>query len=130
MSTALLLALQPPEAVYVNHKLSVLTAQGQMWWFHCMLPVGVHAADDRRALRRRLGEFAHLGTATPVELGHTCGLSARSVYRARKLWAEQGERGFYTPRQSRPRAAVSDTVGPQRGRAGAGHGPQFGGSGS
>ena len=53
----------------MNEELSVLTAQGQMSWFHCMLPVGVHADDDRRALRRRLAEFAHLGTATPVELG-------------------------------------------------------------
>ena len=60
-STALWLAPQPPEAVYV------------------------HAADDRRALRRRLGEFIHLGTATPVELARSCGLSARSVYRAGKL---------------------------------------------
>ncbi len=81
-----------------------------MWWFHCMLPVGVYAADDRRALRRRLGEFAHLGTATPVELGRACGLSARSVYGARTLWAEQGERGFCTPRQPRPRTAVTDTL--------------------
>ena len=88
MSTALLLALQPPEAVYVNQNLSVLTVGDQMVWFHCMLPVGVHGADDRRALRRRLGEFAHLGTATPGELGRACGLSARSVYRAHKLWAD------------------------------------------
>ena len=108
---ALLLTLHLPEAVCVNQDLAVLTVDGQTIWFHCLLPVGAHDADDRRALRRRLGEFAHLGTATPAELARACGLSPRTVYRARKLWAEQGERGFHQPRQPRPRTAVSDAIG-------------------
>ncbi len=31
----------------MNEELSVLTAQGQRWWLHCLLLVGVNTADRR-----------------------------------------------------------------------------------
>ena len=110
LSGALLLDLHPFDAVRVNRHLSFLTVQGQTFWFHCLLPIGTHPADDRRALRRRLGEFAHLGIATPAQLARACGLSTRTVYRARKRWAAEGEAGFYRPRKPRPRTAVTAEI--------------------
>lgn len=110
LSGALLLDLHHLDAVRVNRHLSFLNVHGQIVWFHCLLPIGAHAADDRRALRRRLGEFAHLGIATPAALARACGLSARTVYRARNLWAAHGERGFYRPRKPRPRTAVTAEI--------------------
>ena len=103
-SGALLLDLHPFDAVRVNRHLSVLAVQGQTFWFHCLLPIGTHPADDKRAWHRQLGQFAHLGIATPAQLARACGLSTRTVYRARKRWAAEGEAGFYRPRKPRPRA--------------------------
>ena len=110
LSDALLLDLHPFDAVRVNRHLSFLTVQGQTFWFHCLLPIGTDPADDKRAWRRRLGEFAHLGIATPAQLARACGLSTRTVYRARKRWAAEGAAGFYRPRKPRPRTAVTAEI--------------------
>ncbi len=98
------------DAVRVNSVLSVLTIDGSTHYFHCLLPIGRHAADDRCALLRRVGEMAAIGTATPRELACACGLGLSTVRRAVRVWREQGEAGFYSPRKPRARTAVTPEI--------------------
>ena len=108
--TVRLLDLHHQEAVRVNEVLSVLTRGGTTHYFHCSLPIGCHAADDRRALRRRVGELAALGVATPAQLARACDLGLRTVRRALRLWRKQGEAGFYAARKPRARTAVTPEI--------------------
>ena len=106
----LLLHLHPAGAVRVNEDLSFVSTGGETVWFVSLLPICRHASDDKRARRRRLGELAAVGAATPAQLARACGLSKRTVERARKLWEREGEAGFYKPRQPRPFTAVSAEI--------------------
>ena len=106
----LLLHLHPAGAVRVNEDLCFVSTGGETVWFVSLLPIGRHADDDKRALRRRLGELAAVGAATPAQLARACGLSKRTVERARKLWQQEGEAGFYKPRRPRPFTAVSAEI--------------------
>ena len=87
----------------VNPSLSILPLDHQLVYFHGLLPVLSHPADDPRARDRVLSLLVSLGTATVAQLARALDLSERTVARA---VAAHGEAAFDRPRRPRSRTAL------------------------
>ena len=102
------LELQPPEAVPVNHCLSLLCDGDRVIYFAFTVPFTSHPADDTRARNRCLAQCALHQLATLAELARAFGLSTRTVLRARQRLEREGEAGFAPQHKSRRRHGIED----------------------
>ena len=108
------LALQPPEAVPVNHRLSLLFDGDLVIYFVFTVPFASHRADDTRARNRCLAQCALVQMATLAELARAFGLSTRTVLRARQRLEREGEAGFAPRHKARRRHGIEDPESLQR----------------
>ena len=108
------LPLQPPEAVPVNPRLSLLFEDERVTYFAFTLPFASHHPADKRARNRCLAQCALQKMATLTELARAFGLSPRTVLRARQRLEQEGEAGFAPTHKLRRRHGIEDPETLQR----------------
>ncbi len=102
------LDLQPPAAVPVNSRLSLVFDGNLVVYFLFTVPFASHPADDTHARNRWLAHCALHNLATLAELARAFHISSRTVLRARQLLEREGEAGFAPRHKARRRHGIVD----------------------
>ncbi len=102
------LALQPGEALPVNHQLSLCHDGEILYYFLGIAPIACHHRDDKRARNLCLARCALFQLASLVDLARPFGLSPRTILRARQTLERDGEMGFAPRQRTRRRHAIQD----------------------
>jgi hypothetical protein len=105
-----LLPLFPDGATCINDRLSFIRREGKITYFHGVLPVFVHDAEDLATFRMITAQFCVQGSAQQVEVVRGFGVTAISVKRAVQRYREKGPSGFYEERHTRGPAVLTPDV--------------------
>jgi len=105
-----LLPLFPDGATRINDRLSFVRREGQITYFHGVLPVFVHDAEDQATFRMITAQFCVHGNAQQVDVVRAFGVTAISVKRAVRRYREEGPSGFYEKRRMRGPAVLTPDV--------------------
>ena len=105
-----LLPLFPDGATCINDRLSFIRREGQITYFHGVLPVFVHDAEDLATFRMITAQFCVYGSAQQVEVVRAFGVTAISVKRAVQRYRKKGPSGFYEERHTRGPAVLTPAV--------------------
>ena len=105
-----LLPLFPDGATCINDRLSFIRREGQITYFHGVLPVFVHDAEDLATFRMITAQFCVHGSSQQVEVVRAFGVTAISVKRAVQRYREKGPSGFYEERHTRGPAVLKPDV--------------------
>ena len=100
------LPINVPEATPIGDFFSMVTCDGITTYFHYLLPIDQHRADDRSARNLRIAKFAVARRATQVEIAQAFGICRETVSRLAKKYRTEGESSFYAPRRGRGRVTV------------------------
>jgi len=84
-----------PDAVTpIKALLSVGKQDGQVVYFHGVLPVFSHAEEDLATFRMITAQFIEQGHLRVVDVSRAFGVPALSVKRALKCYRQEGPKGF------------------------------------
>jgi hypothetical protein len=101
-----LLPLFPDGATQINSQLSVVKRDGEVTYFHGVLPVFTHQEQDHSTFRMITAQFCVTGNAQQAEIVRAFGVTSISVKRAVKCYRLHGPAGFYAPRKTRGPAVL------------------------
>lgn len=105
-----LLPLFPDGATQINAQLTFLKRDGEVTYFHGVLPVFSHQEQDRSTFRMITAQFCVTGNAQQAEIVRAFGVTSISVKLAVKCYRAQGPAGFYAPRKTRGAAVLTPPV--------------------
>ena len=105
-----LLPLFPDGATQINAQLSFVKREGEVTYFHGVLPVFTHPEQDLATFRMITAQFCVTGNAQQAEIVRAFGVSSISVKRAVKCYRTHGAAGFYAQRKTRGAAVLTPTV--------------------
>lgn len=97
-------------ATQINAQLSFIKREGEVTYFHGVLPVFSHQEQDRSTFRMIIAQFCVTGNAQQAEIVRAFGVTSISVKRAVKCYRTHGPAGFYAPRKTRGAAVLKPTV--------------------
>ncbi len=100
------LPIKVPEATPIGTFFSMVTCDGTTTYFHYLLPIDQHRADDRSARNLRIAKFAAAGCVTHAEIARAYGIRRETVSRFAKQYRTEGEPSFYARRRGRGRVTV------------------------
>ncbi len=106
----MILPLFPEGATTINELLSFGKQDGQIIYFHGVMPVFIHAADDVASFRMITAQFCVNGNAKQIQIVKAFGVTPISVKRAVKVYREKGAAGFFQTRRTRGAAVLSEPV--------------------
>ncbi|MCY4596523.1 MAG: hypothetical protein OXC19_17200, partial [Bryobacterales bacterium] len=102
------LEFQPPDAVAVSERLSLLFEGEQVIYFAFTVPIASHRADDKRARNFCIAQCASVQLASQAELARAFELHPRTVLRAVQRLQSEGQSGFAKPFKLRQRHGIED----------------------
>jgi hypothetical protein len=105
-----LLPLFPDGATQINAQLSFVKRDGEVAYFHGVLPVFMHQEQDHSTFRMITAQFCVTGNAQQAEIVRAFGVTSISVKRAVKCYRSHGPAGFYAPRKTRGPAVLNPVV--------------------
>jgi len=106
----LLLPIFPDAVTPIKELLSVGKQDGQVVYFHGLLPVFSHAEEDLATFRMITAQFIAQGHLRVVDVSRAFGVPALSVKRALKRYRQEGPKGFYVPPRRRGPAVLTAEV--------------------
>ena len=106
----LLLPIFPDAVTPIKELLSVGKQNGQVVYFHGVLPVFSHAEEDLATFRMITAQFIAQGHLRVVDVSRAFGVPALSVKRALKRYRQEGPKGFYVPPRRRGPAVLTAEV--------------------
>jgi len=106
----LLLPIFPDAVTPIKGLLSVGKQDGQIVYFHGILPVFSHAQEDLATFRMITAQLIAQGHLRVVDVSRAFGVPALSVKRALKRYRQEGPKGFYVPPRRRGRAVLTAEV--------------------
>ena len=104
------LPLFPDGGTQINARLSFVKRDGEVTYFHGVLPVFSHHEQDRATFRMITAQFCATGNAQQAEIVRAFGVTSISVKRAVKCYRAKGPAGFYAPRRTRGAAVLKPAV--------------------
>jgi hypothetical protein len=104
------LPLFPDGATQINAQLSFVKREGEVTYFHGVLPVFSHEEQDRSTFRMITAQFCVTGNTQQAEIVRAFGVTSISVKRAVKCYRTHGPSGFYAPRNRRGPAVLKSAV--------------------
>ena len=104
------LPLFPDGATQINSQLSFVKRDGEVTYFHGVLPVFSHQEQDWATFRMITAQFCAMGNTQQVEIVRAFGVTSISVKRAVKCYRTQGPAGFYASRITRGAAVLKPAV--------------------
>ena len=102
------LEFQPPDAVAVSERLSLLFEGEQVIYFAFTVPIASHRADDKRARNFCMAQCASVQLASQAELARAFELHPRTVLRAVQRLQSEGQSAFAKPFKLRRRHGIED----------------------
>lgn len=107
----LLLPIFPDAVTPIKELLSVGKQEGQVVYFHGVLPVFSHAEEDLATFRMITAQFIEQGHLRVVDVSRAFGVPALSVKRALKRYRQEGSKGFYVlPRRRGPAVLTAEVL--------------------
>ena len=106
----ILLPLFPDGATQINARLSFVKRDGEVTYFHGVLPVFTHHEQDRPTFRMITAQFCVAGNAQQAEIVRAFGVTSISVKRAVKCYRTLGAAGFYASQKRRGAAVLTPAV--------------------
>jgi hypothetical protein len=106
----MILPIFPKGTTHITTELTFEKRDGRVTYFHGLLPVFTHDAEDIKSFRMITAQFCINGSAKLVEIERAFGVPANSVKRAVKLYREKGPKGFFAPRKARGAAVLTPPV--------------------
>lgn len=106
----LILPIFPDGTTEITEDLTFEARDGQVVYFHGLMPVFSHAIDDIRSFRMITSQFCALGNAKQVEIVRAFGVPIITVKRGVKLYREKGAAGFFAPRPTRGARVLTDEM--------------------
>ena len=107
----LLLPIFPDAVTPIKELLSVGKLDGQIVYFHGVLPVFSHAEEDLATFRMITAQFIEQGHLRVVDVSRAFGVPALSVKRALKRYRQEGPKGFYVlPRRRGPAVLTAEVL--------------------
>ena len=104
------LPLFPDGATQINAQLSFVKRDGEVTYFHGVLPVFSHQEQDWSTFRMITAQFCVTGNAQQAEIIRAFGVTGISVKRAVKCYRTHGPAGFYALRKTRGAAVLTPPV--------------------
>ena len=104
------LPLFPAGATRINAQLSFVKCDGEVTYFHGVLPVFIHQEQDCSTFRMITAQFCVTGNAQQAEIVRAFGVTSISVKRAVKCYRTHGAAGFYAKRKTRGAAVLKPAV--------------------
>jgi len=105
-----LLPIVPAGATCITPEFGVEVRDGRWWYSVGTLPVFSHAADDGASFRMFTSQAIVQGLCRQVDVVCAFGVSASSVKRGVRRFAEGGPKAFYAPRKGRGPSVLTDEV--------------------
>lgn len=105
-----ILPMIPSGATRINENLSVLREGGHVRYFYFLFEIGVHAESDLASFRHKICELVSTGACRNIEILRTFGMSASSLKRWLRQYAEKGPGVFYRDRGVRGGAVLAGDV--------------------
>jgi len=88
------LPIFPQELTYINNQIGVEKKDGQVYYFHGLLPVFSHEETDIESFRYITSQLVQAGNVSQMEIVSAFGVSYISVKRGVRRLREQGIDGF------------------------------------
>jgi hypothetical protein len=95
------LPILPSGCTPITDTLSVVNEAKQWTYFHGLLPVFMHDAEDLQSFRMFTAQLAATGACKQVDIQRTFGIASITVKRAVSLYRTGGCRAFFRPRKGR-----------------------------
>ena len=102
------LEFQPPDAIAVSERLSLLFEGQRVVYFAFTVPFASHRADDKRARNFCIAQCASVQLASQAELARAFKLHPRTVLRAVQRLQSEGQSGFAKPFKLRRHHGIED----------------------
>ncbi len=109
----LMLPIFPEGTTHITPVLTFAKKDGQVTYFHGVMPVFTHPENDIRSFRMITSQFCVNGSAKQVEIIKAFGVPGCSVKRAVKLYQEKGPSGFFMPPRPRGPAVLTPRCSPR-----------------
>jgi len=93
------LPIFPAGAEEINRNIGVQCKDGMVVYIHGHLPVYQHKAESLKTFRYYTSQLIDTGAAKAGEIAKAFGVPLATVKRYVKVYREQGEEGFFQPRQ-------------------------------
>lgn len=104
------LPMFPHGSTDITAALAFAREQDQITYYHGVLPVFTHSADDVSSFRMITSQFCVLGHVKQAQIARAFGVPLVSVKRAVKRYREKGAGGFYAQRKRRGAAVLTPEV--------------------
>ena len=104
------LPIFPSGSTEINVHLAFERRNGQVTYFHGLLPVFQHPIDDPQTFYMITSQFYVNGHATQAEICRAFGVTSISLKRAVKCYREKGPAGFYEKPARRGPAVLTEPV--------------------
>jgi len=104
------LPLFPPELTDINKIISFQKRNGQVYYFHYLLPVYSHEEGDIESFRYITSQLIINGNVTQIEIANAFGVSYISVKRGVKRLKEEGSSGFFKKKKGRTAHVLTEAV--------------------
>jgi predicted transcriptional regulator len=100
----------PEGSILITHDLAVEKRDGRVTYFYGTLPVFTHDENDDASFQMITSQFYTNGYVKQMDIVRAFGVTPISVKRAVKRYKEQGVQGFYTEKNRRGAAVLTDEV--------------------
>jgi predicted transcriptional regulator len=100
----------PEGSILITHDLAVEKRAGRVTYFYGTLPVFTHDENDDASFQMITAQFYNNGYVKQMDIVRAFGVTPISVKRAVKRYNEQGVQGFYTEKNRRGAAVLTDEV--------------------
>ena len=105
------LPMCPPEAVQIgNSCFAILFCKDTVTYFSNLVPFDSHSADDRAAMRLRIGRLSVVSDIAQRDLVEAFGVSRATASRARQRFLAEGDAAFLEPRRRRGPSVFSPAL--------------------
>jgi hypothetical protein len=105
------LPIFPEGVTHITNQLAFKKEDGQVTYFHGIMPVFSHAESDIATFRMITSQFYVNGHVKQSDIVRAFGVTSISVKRSVQIYNKKGPKGFYAPRVTRgPAVLVEDVV--------------------
>lgn len=104
------LPLFPNGATEITPTLSFAKHESTVTYFHSGMPIFIHEESDRASFRWIIAQLHVTSGAKQSVLAAAFGIPEITVKRAVKLYRTQGAKGFFSPRETRGAAVLTEPV--------------------
>lgn len=95
------LPIFPTGLTHINNLIGFEKREGQVYYFHGILPVFFHEEDDIESFRFITSQLVVSGNVKQIEISRAFGISYINVKRNVKILRNQGPKGFFKKRRGR-----------------------------